>query len=102
MSEFPETVVARSGRAEVLKSQNRLGEALAAYESVIADFPEGVVARNAPASRPALRRRWEEARSILPGLSPITEQDWIGYHIRAMVLLRMGRLEEAIEILVDG
>ena len=41
-----EDVVARTGRAEVLKSLGRLDEALTDYTATVRDFPENVVARN--------------------------------------------------------
>jgi tetratricopeptide (TPR) repeat protein len=102
IAEFPGDVVARTGRAEMLKAQNRYEEALLAYESVNADFPFNLVARNGRASVLALTRRWEDALAILPEGSPVVEEDWTGYHIRAMVLLRMGKPEAAIKILEDG
>jgi tetratricopeptide (TPR) repeat protein len=99
---FGERLVARNGRAEVLKSQNRLSESLAAYESVILDFPENVVARNGQACVLAALNRPLEALAILPASAPAIAEDWIGYHIRGMVLLRMGRLDEAVEIFQEG
>jgi len=100
--DFPENVVARTGRAEVLKAQNRLSESLEAYESVIRDFPENVVARNGQACVLAALNRPLEALAFLPALAPVTEEDWIGYHIRGMILLRMGRIDEAVEIFQEG
>ncbi|HEY3571599.1 MAG TPA: tetratricopeptide repeat protein, partial [Thermoanaerobaculia bacterium] len=102
IAEFPADVVARSGRAEVLKSQSRLDEALSAYESVIAEFPGGRAAKNGYASLLALMQRWKEALAVLPEQSPTTKDDWIGYHIRGMVLLRMGKFDEAVAIFERG
>lgn len=100
--DFPENVVARTGRAEVLKAQSRLPESLEAYESVIRDFPENVVARNGCACVLAALGRSEEALGRLASGSPVTADDWVAYHIRGMVLLRMERMEEAAAIFLDG
>ena len=43
--EHPEDLVAKNGRAEVLKSQGELSAALSAYEQVIREHPENVVAK---------------------------------------------------------
>jgi tetratricopeptide (TPR) repeat protein len=44
--EFPHNVVARTGRAEVLKGMGHLQEALREYESIAKEFPADVFARN--------------------------------------------------------
>lgn len=100
--EYRPSVEARAGRAEVLKAQNRLVEALSAYEEVIADFPENMVARNGRAVVLALLERWDESLRDLPAADPVTEQEWIGYHIRGMIYLRTGRIEEALQIFRTG
>jgi tetratricopeptide (TPR) repeat protein len=104
VADFPENVVARTGRAEVLKAQNRLPEALAAYETVVADFPADVVARNGCAGVLSALGRFAEALARLPDSAalPVTRDEWIGFHIRAMVLLQMGKAKEAARILRRG
>ncbi len=102
IAEHPESVVAKNGRAEVLKAMNRLPEALESYEQVIAEHPESIVARNGRACVLASIGQWEEALVGLTAESPVTEQDWIGYHIRGMILLRRGDLDSAIRIFEEG
>jgi tetratricopeptide (TPR) repeat protein len=104
IADFPSDLVARTGRAEVLKAQNRLPEALAAYEVVIADFPSDVVARNGCAGVLSALGRFEEALARLPSSTglPVTKDEWTGFHIRAMVLLQMGKAKEATRILRRG
>ena len=46
--------------------------------------------------------RWEEALALLQDAEPVTDEDWIGYHIRGMILLRQGEMENAIEIFEHG
>ena len=43
---WPDNVVAQTGRAEVLKAQGRLDDALAAFDGVIVKWPDNVVAQN--------------------------------------------------------
>jgi tetratricopeptide (TPR) repeat protein len=99
---FPNNVVTRSGRAETLRELGRLGDALAAYDAVIERFPHDPVARNGRAGVLGAMGRWEEALERLPSTKPASAGDWIGYHIRGMALLRLGRLEEAERVFRDG
>jgi len=47
-------------------------------------------------------RRYEEALQGLPHENPVTRQDWIGYHLRGMILLRTGKVDEAVRIFERG
>jgi tetratricopeptide (TPR) repeat protein len=102
IAEHPESVVARSGRAEVLKALNRLPDALDAYEKIMTKHPYDVVAQIGCACVLAALERWDEALAGLPEKEPVTESDWIGYHVRGMVLLRRGDTKGAIEIFEKG
>ncbi|MFY9823441.1 MAG: tetratricopeptide repeat protein [Thermoanaerobaculia bacterium] len=99
---FPNNVFAKTGRAETLRELGRLEEALTAYDEVIARFPHNQVARNGRASLLVSIGHWEEALKQLPSTTPAHFEDWIGYHIRGMALLRLGRLEEAEHIFCEG
>jgi tetratricopeptide (TPR) repeat protein len=100
--EHPEDVVAKSGRAEVLKAQGQLPAALAAFDEIIRDRPENVVARNGRSCVLAALQRYDEALADLPSGTPRTLQDWIGFHIRGMIMLRRGDIDEAIRIFQRG
>jgi tetratricopeptide (TPR) repeat protein len=102
MRDHPESVVAKCGFAEVLKAMNQLPEALEAYRTAMRDHPESVVAKNGYACLLAIVGRYDEALALLPESSPITAQDWIGYHIRGMILLGMGSIGEAIGVFEKG
>ena len=54
-------MVARNGKAEVLKAQGRLDEALAEYEFAVRDFPGNVVARSGKAEVLKAQGRLDEA-----------------------------------------
>jgi tetratricopeptide (TPR) repeat protein len=102
MAQHREDVVAMSGYAEVLKSLNRLPEALEAYERAMAQHPENVVARNGASCVLAALGLWEQALALLPQSEPVTEQDWIAYHIHGMIHLRRGEVDRAITIFEHG
>jgi tetratricopeptide (TPR) repeat protein len=96
--EYSGNVIAKTGRAEVLKAMGRLDEALAAYNEVILDHPNnGITIRGRSCVLAALGR-YDEALVYLPDKNPRTLNDWIGYHIRGMILLRTGKVGEAIRI----
>jgi tetratricopeptide (TPR) repeat protein len=98
----PENVVAKTGRAEVLKAQGQLPAALAAFDDIITGRPENVVARSGRSCVLAALGRYDEALEFLPTTAPQTFEDWIGYHIRGMILLRTGKRREAIQIFQEG
>ena len=95
-------VVAENGRAEVLKAMGNLPAALLAYEEAAKAHPSNVVAKNGRANVLTALGRWDEALELLPDALPRVEQDWIGYHIRGMVLLRSGNLSAAERIFEHG
>jgi tetratricopeptide (TPR) repeat protein len=98
----PEDVVAKSGRAETLRALGRLPEALAAYDEVVAAHPRNEVARNGRSGILVALRRYDEALEHLPSESPTTLEEWIGYHIRGMIFLRTGKIEEAFRVFQRG
>ncbi len=100
--DHPENVVAKNGRAEVLKAQGQLPAALVAFDEVIRDHPENVIAKNGRSCVLAALRRYEEALADLPNDTPKTLGDWIGFHIRGMIMLRRGEIDEAIRIFRQG
>ena len=102
ISEHPESVVAKSGRAELLKALNHLPDALAAYDAIISEHPEDVVAKNGRASILVMMGEYDKALSALQIVKPVTENEWISYHIRGMILLRQNKLAAAITIFEYG
>jgi tetratricopeptide (TPR) repeat protein len=102
IKQHPEDVFAKTGRAEVLKAQGQLPAALAAFDEVIKQHPEDVVARNGRSCVLAGLRRYDEALADLPNKIPETLGDWIGFHIRGMIMLRKGNIDEAIRIFQRG
>jgi hypothetical protein len=95
-------VVAKNGRAEVLKALGRLDEALSAYDAITAEYPRDVIAKTGRICLLAALRRYPEALAELPDQKPVTQQDWIRYHIRGMILLRKGDVDEAFRVFEAG
>jgi tetratricopeptide (TPR) repeat protein len=99
---FPNNVVAHCGRAGVLKALGRNHEALASYEATIELFPRNAVARDGRASVLLLAGRFDEALQALPLLEPRVADDWIAWHIRGMILVRLGEFGQAEMIFRRG
>jgi tetratricopeptide (TPR) repeat protein len=94
---FPDDVVARNGRAEVLKEMGRLPLALDAYEETIGHFPDDVVAQTGRAEvlkkmgrLPLALDAYEETIGRFPGTV-------VARNGRAEVLKEMGRLPLALD-----
>ena len=93
---FGAGVVAKTGRAEVLRAMGKLHEALAAYDSVIAEHPESVVAQNGRAETlrtmghlPEALAAYEEIRSRFPN-------DMVARNARSSILAALHRYNEAL------
>ena len=100
IEQFPENRVAKNGRAETLRSWGKYAEALTAYEQVIEQFPENAVARTGYVCVLVDQKEYDRALSHIEsrlGPSPIpqTQDDWIDFHIRAMIYLKKGDLVAA-------
>ena len=102
ISQHPENAVSKRGRAEVLKALRRLDEALQAYDEVLADNPNDAITRNGCSGVLLALRRYDEALALLPIENPVSLSDWIGFHIRGMIMLRRGNIDEAIRIFEHG
>jgi tetratricopeptide (TPR) repeat protein len=102
IADYPENVVSRNGRADTLKALGRLNDALDAYDAIIADYPENGISRRGRSCVLAALQRYDEALADLPSDAPRTPGDWIGFHIRGMIMLRRGDIDEAIRIFQRG
>jgi tetratricopeptide (TPR) repeat protein len=101
INDRPENIVAKSGRAEVLKALGRLDEALEAYETIISERPESMVAKTGYCGVLFGLGRYDNALKLLPDKIRSVD-DWKGYHIRGMIMLKIGKPDEAIEIFEKG
>ena len=107
IEQFPENAVAKNGRAETLRSLGKYSKALTAYEQVIEQFPENAVARTGYVCVLVDQKEYDRALRHLKsrlGPSPIpqTQDDWIDFHIRAMIYLKKGDLVAAEQDMLFG
>lgn len=107
IEQFPENVVAKNGRAETLRSLEEYADALEAYEQVIAQFPGDAVARTGYVCVLVDQKQYDRALRQIEsrlGPSPIpqTQDDWINFHIRAMIYLKKGDLVAAAQDMLFG
>jgi tetratricopeptide (TPR) repeat protein len=100
---FPDNAVARAGRAEVLKAMGRFDEALGQYRESRQLFPYDRRMLRAEASVLLAMNRIMEARDLLlPETNPVSPDDWVKFHLLAMMYLKSGNLDAAITRLSNG
>lgn len=88
--------VANTGRAEVLKAQGRLSEALEAFDTVIALHPDDVVAKTGRAEVLKAQGRLSEALEAFDAAIALHPENVVAKTGRAEVLKAQGRLIEAL------
>jgi tetratricopeptide (TPR) repeat protein len=86
----------------LLKRLGRYEDAIDAYDGILQIWPGYEAARNGKAAILVIRGRYDEAISLLPSGKPLTANDWVGWHIRGMVMLRKNALDDAVEFLEEA
>lgn len=99
---FPYDLIGVNGRADLLKELGDFSNAIELYDRLITKWPGFRSAKYAKAAILVALERYEEARALLPTEPPQTSEEWIAFHIDGMILLRTGRIEEAITHLTRG
>ncbi|MGV6810511.1 MAG: tetratricopeptide repeat protein, partial [bacterium] len=93
-------VVAQNGLAEVYKAQGRYTDAEEAYKDVINGWPNNVVAQNGLANLLRQQGRYEQALKYrTKPVQLLTQQDHRNMRLYSLILLGMGQLEEAHQLL---
>ncbi|MEK6303475.1 MAG: tetratricopeptide repeat protein [Acidobacteriota bacterium] len=87
--------IARKGRAEVLKAQGRFQEAEAAFDQVIAAFPQDVFAKTGRAEVLKAQGRLREAEAPFDEAIAAHPENVVAKNGRAETLKAQGRLEDA-------
>ena len=95
---WPNNDVSACGLAEVLKAHGELDAAEAQYRQNTVRWPNSRVAVNGLANVLRKLKRHAEALSLLPGQSA----DAYDLHLRAMILLDLGRIDDARLSLDEG
>ncbi|TVS19765.1 MAG: tetratricopeptide repeat protein, partial [Planctomycetaceae bacterium] len=91
----PESVVTKTGRAEVLKAMGRYDEALKAYEQAGAAHPDDVVTKTGRAEVLKAMGRYDEALKAYEQAGAAHPESVVAKTGRAEVLKAMGRYDEA-------
>jgi len=99
---FPHNVFAWCGRAHLLKELGHLEEALDAHEQVIRWKPHDQHSRFAKAAVLVVLGRYDEALRLLPADEPRTRDEWVAFHIRGMILLKVGDMGRATKLFEKG
>jgi tetratricopeptide (TPR) repeat protein len=93
---FAAGVVAKTGRAEVLKAKGLLDDALAAYEEVIALHPEDVVAKTGRAEVLKAKGLLDDALAAYEEVIALHPEDVVAKNGGAEVLKTKGLLDDAL------
>lgn len=103
VNRFPYDVVAMSGRADLLKELGMLEDGIAAYEQLLDVTQNKTATLHSMASIMVAQEKYVEALALLgEERTPRTRDEWIAFHIRGMILLRTGKINEAISHLEFG
>ncbi|MEO8384618.1 MAG: tetratricopeptide repeat protein, partial [Betaproteobacteria bacterium] len=99
---FPYDVISWSGRADLLKQLGQLGPALDAYDRIISRWPTELGPKHSKAAVLVALGHFDKADELLPLGQPNTLDEWIAYHVRGMIFLRSGQIEEAVAHFSSG
>ena len=100
--DFPYDLFGLTGRANLLRLLGRYNDAVEAYEAIIVRRPDYAAARNGKAAVLILLGKLDLADAMLPRENPTTSIEWVGYHIRGMMYLKSGNIEDAIKVFTYG
>src|SRR5208282_4232702 len=92
----PDDPAVWTARAELWREWGQLGEALAAYDRAVEDFPQNAVARNGRAETLRVLGRFEEALAAYDRTVEDFPQNVVARSGRAETLRALGRFEEAL------
>ncbi|RLJ20526.1 hypothetical protein DJ031_05760 [bacterium endosymbiont of Escarpia laminata] len=101
---WPNDEVAANGLADVLKARGKLVAAEAQYRDNIARWPNNRVTRNGLANVLRKQGRVTDALHLLPEphMTQLTQHDLYDLHVRAILLIDLGRVDEAHNLLERG
>lgn len=100
--DFPFNLDTLVSRGALLREFGQADNAIELYDRVLARDPSNLSARTAKAAILGTRKFFEEAHRILPNDPPKMKADWVAQHVRAMLYLKAGRFDAAVELLKEG
>lgn len=93
---FGAGVVAKTGRAEVLKAQGQLSDALTVFAETIKQHPNNIIARTGRAEVLKAQGRWDAALSAFDEVIARHAENAVAKNGRAEVLKAQGRFADAL------
>ncbi|HEY6874381.1 MAG TPA: tetratricopeptide repeat protein [Geobacteraceae bacterium] len=102
VKDFPYDVVAWNGRADLLKQLGNFADSIEAYKRIAELNPLDKTAIYARAAIYVVLGQYSTALQLLPTEPPQTREDWFAQHIKGMIHLKSGDLDEAIRIFEDA
>jgi tetratricopeptide (TPR) repeat protein len=96
--DFPYDIVSWSGRADLLKQLGHLDDSIKAYERISLLNPYDKSALYSMAAIYVVKGQYEQAFHLLPTETPQTKDDWMAHHIKGMIYLKTGKIDEAIDL----
>jgi tetratricopeptide (TPR) repeat protein len=100
--DFPYDLYSLVGRANLLKLLGLHSDALDAYQMIINRRQDYAPAKYGKAAVHISLKEFGEADRLLPKGKPGTLSEWIGFHIRGMMHMKKGELDDAIRIFEEG
>lgn len=97
VKDFPYDIAAWCGRADILKQLNFFDESIAAYKRISELNPYDKSSVYSMSAIYAVIGKFNTALDLLPSTKPQSREDWIAYHIRGMIYLKSGKIDEAID-----
>ncbi|MDI1314370.1 tetratricopeptide repeat protein [Prosthecobacter sp.] len=98
----PHEPVPHCGYAKCLRDLGRFDEALVEFEFALKISDHNNIARNALASLLSQMNKHQEALDLLTISGSQQRRDWFDIHLHGMILLRMGRWNDAEEIFLSA
>jgi len=99
VARWPNNVYAHTGLAETLKAQDRLEEAENLYRQTVARWPNNAVVKHGLSNLLRKLKHFGEALALVPEReSLVILQHKYDAHLRGMILLDSGNMEDALDI----
>ena len=103
LSKTPYDVIAKCGKADILKELGEFEESLKVYDEVISEKKTKKNLQHAKASILITLGRYTEAKALLDYDNQLqTVDDWMAYHVNAVLLMKNNEIDRAITLLENG
>src|SRR6185369_3181837 len=95
VKDFPYDLVAWGGRADLLKQLGDLDESIKAFTRISELNPYDKSSVYSIAAIYVVKGQYDQALKLLPTEVPKYRDDWFAYHVKGMIYMKSGRVEEA-------